>query len=161
MVPHTFTVKFSAGFLPVLLVLFLAASFEELGWRSYAMDSLNVKHSYFIATLIFALLWAFWHFPLFFIKGYYHYELAHANILFASNFMFSVFPMAFIISWICRKNSGSIIAAILFHFVINISQEALQMSQITKCIETGVLLVIAAVIVMFNKKMFFDKPFAK
>ena len=30
-------------------------------------------------------------------------------------------------------------AAILFHFVINISQETLAMTQTTKCIETGVL----------------------
>ena len=150
--------SFSAGFMPVLLVLFLAASFEELGWRSYAMDSLRVKHNYFTATLFFSFLWAFWHFPLFFIKDYYHYELIHTNIVFAINFMVSVLPMAFIISWICQKNGGSIMAAVLFHFIINLSQEALQITQITKCIETIVLIVIAAIIVVSNKKMFFDKP---
>lgn len=150
--------SFSAGFMPVLLVLFLAASFEELGWRSYAMDSLRIKYNYFTATLLFGLLWSFWHFPLFFIKDYYHYEILHTNILFAINFMVSIFPMAFIISWLCQKNGGSITAAILFHFIINLSQEALEITQITKCIETGVLLIIAAVIVVTNRKMFFDKP---
>ena len=150
--------SFSAGFLPVLMVLFLAASFEELGWRSYAMDSLRINLNYFKATFIFAILWAFWHFPLFFIKGYYHNELVHQNIIFAINFMVSVIPMAFIISWICQKNGGSIMAAILFHFVINLSQEALQITQITKCIETVVLIAIAAVIVALNRTMFFDKP---
>lgn len=149
--------SFSAGFLPVLLVLFLAASFEELGWRSYAMDSLSVKHNYFKATLIFAILWAFWHLPLFFIKGYYHNELIRANIIFGVNFMVSILPLAFIISWVCRKNSGSIMAAVLFHFIINISQEALQITQITKCIETIVLIIIAAIIVILNMEMFFNK----
>jgi membrane protease YdiL (CAAX protease family) len=149
--------SFSAGFMPVLLVLFLAASFEELGWRSYALDSLNVKHNYFTATLIFAMLWALWHFPLFFIKNYYHNELININIFFAFNFMISIIPMAFIISWICKKNGGSITAAVLFHFIINISQEALMITQITKCIETVVLIIIAAVIVSQNKTLFFDK----
>jgi len=152
--------SFSAGFLPVLLVLFLAASFEELGWRSYAMDSLNVKRSYFSATLIFAILWAFWHFPLFFIKNYYHNELINTNIIFAINFMVSIIPMAFIISWICKKNSGSIMAAVLFHFIINLSQEALMITQVTKCIETVILLIIAAVIVSLNKSLFFNKTLA-
>jgi membrane protease YdiL (CAAX protease family) len=152
--------SFSAGFLPVLLVLFLAASFEELGWRSYAMDSLNVKHSYFSATLIFTILWALWHFPLFFIKNYYHNELINTNIIFAINFMISIIPMAFIISWICKKNSGSIMAAVLFHFIINLSQEAFMITQVTKCIETIILLIIAAVIVSLNKSLFFNKNLA-
>lgn len=150
--------SFSAGFVPVLLILFLAASFEELGWRSYAMDSLRAKHNYFTATIIFAFLWAFWHFPLYFIKDYYHYELARTNIVFAINFIVSVIPLAFIISWICQKNGGSITAAVLFHFLINLSQEALQITQVTKCIETIVLMFIAAIIVVSNKEMFFDNP---
>jgi membrane protease YdiL (CAAX protease family) len=150
--------SFSAGFVPVLLILFLAASFEELGWRSYAMDSLRAKHNYFTATIIFAFLWAFWHFPLYFIKDYYHYELVRTNIVFAINFIVSVIPLAFIISWICQKNGGSITAAVLFHFLINLSQEALQITQVTKCIETIVLMFIAAIIVVSNKEMFFDNP---
>ena len=115
------------------------------------------KHNYFVATLIFAFLWAFWHFPLFFIKDYYQYQLIHSNVWFAINFMVSIFPMAINISWICQKNGGSIMAAIIFHFIINLSQEALEITQITKCIETIVLTFVAAFIVLSNKKMFFDK----
>ena len=121
------------------------------------MDSLRSRHTYFTATLIFAALWAFWHFPLFFINNYYQNELLRTNVIFAINFMVGVFPMAFIISWLCRKNSGSILIAILFHLAINISQEALQMAQVTKCIETVMLIAMAAIIVIRNQKMFFDK----
>jgi membrane protease YdiL (CAAX protease family) len=150
--------SFSVGFVPVLIVLILAASFEELGWRSYAMDSLNAKFNYFTATLIFGMLWAGWHFPLFFINGYYQNEIVRMNVVFGINFMVSVVPMAFIISWICKLNRGSILAAIIFHFFINICQEALQITQVTKCIETIVLFLIAAMIVTLNRKMFFEKP---
>ena len=150
--------SFSVGFVQVLIVLILAASFEELGWRSYAMDSLNAKFNYFTATLIFGMLWAGWHFPLFFINGYYQNEIVRMNVVFGINFMVSVVPMAFIISWICKLNRGSILAAIIFHFFINICQEALQITQVTKCIETIVLFLIAAMIVTLNRKMFFEKP---
>ncbi len=149
--------SFSVGFVPVLIVLILAASFEELGWRSYAMESLNVRRNYFHATLVFAILWAAWHFPLFFIKGYYHNQIANENILFGINFMVSIIPTAFIISWLCRLNRGSILIAILFHFFINICQEALQITQTTKCIETIILFLVAAIIVLLNKTMFFEK----
>ncbi|NMB56253.1 MAG: CPBP family intramembrane metalloprotease [Leptolinea sp.] len=150
--------SFSIGLLPSLLVLVLAASFEELGWRSYAMDSLHSTRSYFPASLIFALLWAGWHLPLFFINGTYQNLIALENIWYAVNFVVSTIPMAIIISWICRLNRGSIAAAILFHFFINLSQEALQITQGTKCIETAIISLIAVIVVLSNKTMFFDKP---
>lgn len=149
--------SFSAGMIPVLLILILAASFEELGWRSYAIDSLNAKFNYFTATLIFAALWGLWHLPLFFVNGYYQNEIIKENFIFGLNFMISTIPMAFIIGWLCRLNRGSIVVAILFHFFINLCQEALQMTQTTKCIETVVLLFIAAGLVMLNRDMFFEK----
>ena len=65
--------------------------------------------------------------------------------------------MGVIISWICIKNRKSVLAAILFHFVINISQEALAITQVTKCLETIVLIVVASAIIAVDKKMFFSK----
>ena len=149
--------SFSAGVLPVLLVLVLAASFEELGWRSYAMDSLSQHFNYFKATLIFGLLWASWHLPLFLIKDYYQNEILRQNVLYGINFFVSVIPMAFIISWLCKRNKGNIFIAIIYHLSVNLTQEALQITQVTKCIETVVLLLVAAFIVYKNKEMFFGK----
>ena len=148
--------SFSSGFVPVLLTLLLAACFEELGWRGYAFDSLQSRYTSFTASLLFSLLWSLWHFPLLFVKNSYQYEILHENIWFAVNFFVSIVPMGIIISWICIKNRKSILAAILFHFIINISQEILNITQMTKCIETVVLIGIAAVIVVLDKKMFFS-----
>jgi uncharacterized protein len=150
--------SFSVGVAPVLLVLILAASFEELGWRSYAMDSLKINTNYFKATLVFAVLWAGWHLPLFFIKGYYQNEITRQSIWYGLNFFTSIIPLAFIITWICKLNRGSITAAILFHFFINICQEAFQITQNTKCIETGVLMLVAVLVVYFNRPLFFGIP---
>ncbi|AKB25202.1 hypothetical protein MSMTP_1733 [Methanosarcina sp. MTP4] len=149
--------SFSTGFVPVLLVLMLAAGFEELGWRGYAFDSLQSRHTYFKASLIFSILWSLWHFPLIFVNESYQYEIFHENIWYGVNFFVSIIPLGMIISWICIKNGKSIPAAILFHFIINISQEALDMTQTTKCIQTFVLIVFAAAIIAYDKELFFSE----
>ena len=65
--------------------------------------------------------------------------------------------MGIIISWICLKNGKSVPAAIAFHFVINMSQEMLEITQATKCIQTVILVIVAAVIVAMEKEMFISK----
>lgn len=147
--------SFSTGFVPVLLLLLLAAAFEELGWRGYAFDSLQSRYNLFTASIIFAMLWSLWHFPLIFVKNSYQYEIFHQSAWFGLNFFVSIIPMGVIISWICLKNRKSVAAAILFHFLVNMSQEMWAITQTTKCIQTVVLVVIAAVIVVFDKEMFF------
>lgn len=149
--------SFSSGSVPVLLTLMLAAGFEEFGWRGYAFDSLQSRYTYLTASVIFGILWSLWHFPLIFVNDSYQYMIIQENIWYGVNFFVSIIPMGVLISWICIKNGKSIPAAILFHFIVNISQEALEMSQTTKCIQTFVLLVIAAVVIAFDKELFFSK----
>ncbi|WP_406661379.1 MmRce1 family CPBP family CAAX prenyl protease [Methanolobus sp. ZRKC3] len=149
--------SFSTGFVPVLFILLLAAGFEELGWRGYAFDSLQSRYTYFTASLIFSVLWSLWHFPLVFVNNSYQYEIFHENIWYGVNFFVSIIPMGMIISWICIKNRKSIIAAIVFHFIVNMSQEILNITQTTKCIETGVLIFVAAAIIVYDKEMFFSR----
>lgn len=147
---------FSAGIIPVPLMLFFASCFEELGWKGYGMDSLRSKYIFFTATLLFAGLWAFWHVPLFFIHNYYQNILLHTNLLFALNFFVGMIPVAFIINWLWYKNKGCIIVAIFAHASID-AQGLFQMSQVAKCIESAVLVVIAIIIVCSDKEMFFGK----
>lgn len=149
--------SFSSGFIPVLLLLFLAAALEELGWRGYALDSLQSRYNYLKASLIFSLLWSLWHLPLLWVKDSYQYEIYHQNLWFAVNFFISIIPMGIIISWVCIKNKKSVLAAILFHFIINLSQEILAINQMTKCIETGILIVCCIIIIHNDKRLFFSK----
>lgn len=149
--------SFSSGFIPVLLLLLLAATFEELGWRGYAFDSLQSRYNYLSASILFSVLWSLWHFPLIFVNGSYQYEICQQSIWYGVNFFVSIIPMGVIISWICLKNGKSVMVAIVFHFVINMSQEMLEMTQTTKCIQTVVLIVVAAMIVALEKEMFFSK----
>ncbi len=148
--------SFSFGFVPVLLLLLLAATFEELGWRGYAFDSLQSRFSYFTASFIFSVLWSTWHFPLIFVNRSYQYEIFQENIWFGVNFFISIIPMGILISWICAKNGKSILAAIFFHLIINLSQEVLEISQTTKCIQTVVLTIIAIGVIAWDREFFFS-----
>lgn len=149
--------SFSIGTVPTFLILLLAAGFEELGWRGYAIEGLNSKLNYFDATLIFGILWSLWHLPMFFIPHSYQAELLQEDFLLVANFFISIVPLAFIIGWFCKKNGGSILGAVLIHFIINITQEFFQVSPYTKCIQTLILILIAAAFVLADKEMFFEK----
>lgn len=147
--------SFSVGSVPTFLLLILAACFEELGWRGYGVESLGGRRSYFAATAIFGVLWSLWHLPMFFIPGSYQAELLEKDLLLALNFFVGIVPLAFIISWFCKKNGGSILGAVLVHAIVNFTQEFLQVSPWTKVIQTGVLVVMAAAFVMADPEVFF------
>lgn len=144
------------GILSLLLPLFLAPAFEELGWRGYGVDSLRAHFNLFITSLLFAFLWGLWHVPLFFIKGFYQNELWNTSIIYSANFFASMLPATFLINWIYYQNNRSIIAAMLFHFMLNLSAVLFQTQQFTKCIVTILLLAVSVIIVVKDKKFFFN-----
>ncbi len=140
-----------------LLIPFLAPALEELGWSGYGIDSLRSKSNILTSTLIFAVLWSFWHFPLFFIKGYYHYNLLEENIWYAVNFFISVIPLTIITNWLYFKNNRSIIVAMVFHAIVVVSCEIFMVENFTKCIVTGVITIIAVAIIILDKKFFLQE----
>jgi hypothetical protein len=146
--------SFSTGFVPVLMLLFLAAVFEELGWRGYGFESLEGGRSFLSASLMFGILWSLWHLPLLWVNGSYQYEIYQQSPLFALNFFVGTALMGIIVSWVCQINNRSILATILFHFAINLSQEMLSMTQQTKCLQTLVLGVIVLLIISRQHLLF-------
>jgi uncharacterized protein len=138
-----------------ILILFLAPTFEELGWRGYGVDSIRSKFNLFKTTLIFALIWALWHLPLFFIRGYYQNELWNTSIVYVINFFVSILPATILMNWLYYKNNRSIPAAILSHFTLNLFSVLFQTEQFTKCLITIILLVISMVIILKDKAFFF------
>jgi membrane protease YdiL (CAAX protease family) len=149
--------SFSIGGVPTLLTLILTALFEELGWRGYAEDSIASHCSWWKESLVFGVVWALWHLPLFLIPGTYHWEIFQQSPWFMVNFFVSVMPLGFLFTWVYVKNNRSIFACMFFHFAVNFLQEQIAMTQVTKCVETGVIYVAAVIIVATNKDLFFEK----
>lgn len=100
-------------------------------------------------------LWSLWHLPLIFIKGTYQAGLM-VNPLYVVNFFVSGIPLGFIITWVYLVSDRSILACMIFHLFVNFMQEKIAMTPETKCVETIVVTVAAAVIVLANKEMFFE-----
>jgi len=149
--------SFSIGGASALLTLVLTALLEELGWRGYAKDSIAFYCNWWKASVIFGVVWALWHLPLLFISGTYHSNILQQNPLYAINFFVGVIPMSFLFTWVYVKNNRSILACMVFHFFVNLLQEQIAMTQITKCVETTVLYAVAAIVVACNKELFFEK----
>mgnify|MGYP000657538145 CR=1 FL=1 len=105
---------------PVFLLAFGPVP-EEMAWRGIALNEL-IKKGYLKAQLIVALLWALWHFPLFFIEGSYQAGLGLFTIEFWM-FFINIFFISLITGWIYLKSNKSILLAIIFHYIINLSGE--------------------------------------
>ena len=149
--------SFSINGTSALLTILLAAVIEEIGWRGYGEDSVAFYLSWFTESILFGTVWALWHLPLFWIEGTYHYGLRELGIGYVLNFLVSVNPLGFLTTWVYVKNNRSMLACILFHLFVNTMQEKIAMTPQTKCVETVVVFAAAAVVVLTNKEMFFEK----
>ena len=64
--------------------------------------------------------------------------------------------MGFIITWVYLASDRSILACIIFHLFVNFMQEKIAMTPVTKCVETIVVLAATVIIVLANRRMFFE-----
>jgi len=111
---------------PFLLGVFIYGPFpEELGWRGYALDRLQARWNALVSTLILGAIWALWHLPLFFIKDTLFYSQGAWSPWFWL-FVVGVIPTAVIYTWIFNNTRRSTLAAILFHFMSNVTYEHCQ-----------------------------------
>ena len=145
----------SVGIGSALLTVALASVIEEIGWKGYCEDSIGNYMNWFWESMIFGALWSLWHLPLIFIKGTYQAGLM-VNPLYVVNFFISGIPLGFVITWVYLVSDRSILACMVFHLFVNFMQEKIAMTQETKCVETIVVTIAAAIIVLVNKDMFFE-----
>ena len=154
-----FTEDFSftgVGIAGALFTITIASIIEEVGWKGYCEDSIGEYMNWFWESMIFGVLWSFWHFPLIFIKGTYQAGLM-VNPLYVVNFFVSGIPMGFVITWVYLASDRSILACMIFHLFVNFMQEKIAMTPETKCVETIVITLVTVIIAVIKKNMFFEK----
>ena len=154
----SFTEDFSftgVGIGSALMTIVVASIIEEVGWKGYCEDSIGNYMNWFWESMIFGVLWSLWHLPLIFIKGTYQAGLM-VNPLYVVNFFVSGIPMGFIITWVYLASDRSILACMIFHLFVNFMQEKIALTPETKCVETIVVTIAAAVIVLKERDMFFE-----
>ncbi len=123
---------------------------EELGWRGYTLPRLLKQTSPLVASLILGFFWGVWHLPSFFISSTVQSGLSLP--------MFLVFSLCIstLMTWIFQHTGGSVLAAVLFHYTINISFSIIGAPMLAF---GAVLMVLAVLVVLLDKKSgWFRKP---
>jgi membrane protease YdiL (CAAX protease family) len=116
---------FAAGITPFyLLLMLLAPLLEEVAWRGYGQDALQSRFGPVRTSLVLGLVWWLWHLPLFLMTGTYQSSLSVGTAAFWD---FAVFTVAstFVMTWLFNVTRGSILAAIVYHLMLNLANEVL------------------------------------
>lgn len=148
---------FSSSLFPVWFLLLAAPVFEELAWHSYGTDSLVSRFNLLKTSLVFALYWALWHLPLSTIKGYYHSNLVESGWLYSLNFIVSMIPFVLIMNWLYYKTNRNILVTIVFHITAVFFNEIFATHPMSKVIQTGLLLILSAYLLIKDREMFFKR----
>ena len=95
-------------FLLSLLIPGLAGTWEEPGFRGYALPRLQFRYSALIASLILGVLWAFWHLP-FVVTG---------EDIWIDATLF-IIEWSIVYTWLFNNAKGSVLIVMLFHAMNN------------------------------------------
>lgn len=150
--------SFTAGLVPVWLVLVMAPILEELAWHTYGTDALASRMRVLTATLLFALVWSLWHLPLGFIEGYYQNEVAEEGLLHTANFVFSILALLVLMNWLYYRSGRSVLVVVVFHLSANVGNELFMTHPDTKLIQTALLLALAIAVVWHDRELFLARP---
>jgi len=124
---------------------------EELGWRGYAQERLNLRVSPLTASLIIGMVWAVWHIPMYLIPGTYQNQWGFLSDVFWIRSA-SIILEAVIIGWVFTRTHNSTLSAILIHFVVNFSGELLELSIPAEFIRMGLVAGTVLLIGLFWKE---------
>lgn len=149
--------SFTSGVFPVWGILIAAPVIEELAWHSYGTDCLRRRFNLFTTCMLFSVYWGLWHVPLSAIPDYYHNELVTTGWIYGVNFLLSIVPFVLIMNWLYYKTQRNILVVCIFHITAGLFNELFAPHPDSKVIQTGLLLVVAAIIVARDKAFFFSK----
>jgi hypothetical protein len=101
-------------YIPCLIfMIFLGGGQEEFGWRGYALPVLENKFGIWLANIMLGITWAFWHAPLWFIRGT---SQNHMNF---GGFILLMTGYSFIFSWIRRISGNRPFSGLYVHGLAN------------------------------------------
>ena len=88
---------------------------EELGWRGYALPSLQKKHSALVSSLLIGVAWCFWHAPLFWAPGGTTISGYEVTIAAVAKYLVFTCGLAILFTWVFNNSKGSLLLVVAFH----------------------------------------------
>ena len=86
---------------------------EEIGWRGFALPRLTDHFGVSLASIILGLVWAFWHLPLFFLRGADTYGQSFPL------YVLQVTALSVAMAWLYMQTNGSLLLVMLMHSAVN------------------------------------------
>ena len=109
--------------LPTLFFATLPPLLEELGWRGYALERLQLEWSALSASVLLGVVWALWHLPLFFIEGSYQHDAVGFATTSFWLFMAGIVALSPVFTWVYNNTERSILGIIVLHGWVNFTAE--------------------------------------
>ncbi|MCK5129445.1 MAG: CPBP family intramembrane metalloprotease [Clostridiales bacterium] len=124
---------------------------EALGWRAFAQNELEKKHSTLKSSLIVGLLWGTWHVPLWFVSGYLGVEL----LIYSISFMVAIVSLSIIMGFFYKLNKN-LFVPIIMHLLFNLLLALIVADLLPALICASICyFTVAVVLVIVNPKKIF------
>lgn len=111
----------------VVFILVIGPLPEEIGWRGYLLDRLQLRWNALVASLVLGVIWWSWHLPLFGLPGYFD-AFGRASPT-PWEFLWGILPAAVLYTWVYNNTGRSVLAVIVLHFMHNFTGEFLGMDE--------------------------------
>ncbi len=95
------------------ILFYIAAAFEEVGWRGYALDRLQSKTNAFFSSLILGLVWGLWHLPLLIYYWLFPIRFIYLYLIF-------VVFLSIMFTFLYNNTNRNIFIVTFFHAIINV-----------------------------------------
>jgi uncharacterized protein len=118
---------------------------EEIGWRGYLLDRLQLRWSALTASLVLGIVWWSWHLPLFVLPGYFEaFGRATPSPL---AFLYGILPAAIVYTWVYNGTDRSVFAVIVLHFMQNFTGEFLGLAEEARSVRSVLEVVLAVAVI--------------
>jgi len=145
------------GILPSWLIILVAPIVEEFGWHTYGIHCVRRRFSLFVTCFVFGLIWALWHAPLSVFGSSYQGQVVEIGPIHSANFVVSLIPYLIIDNWAYYRTKRNMFFQVIFHLLCNFSNEIFFTHPYVKIIQTLLFIIFAAVVVIKDKKYFFER----
>ncbi|MFK4329577.1 membrane protease YdiL (CAAX protease family) [Bacillus sp. RC240] len=93
-------------------IMIIGGGLEEIGWRGFLQPALQKRFSAFFSTVIVSVIWAIWHWPLWFIPGTNQTQRDFIA------FIITTIAVSFLLTTIINTTK-SIFMCLIFHALLN------------------------------------------
>lgn len=133
----------------ILFLSFVVAAVEEIGLRGYWLDVLQERLAPVTAGLVNGAVWAVWHSPFTGFPDYYASTTFNPELWW---WLPSIVLDALLIAWVYNKTGRSVLAALLFHGMMNFSGEFLGLApEMFPFMLIGRLLVVSVLVLAWRR----------